>query len=319
MMYRKLSLILLLLGLPFASVMAQLDESYTAPRNEYGQPDLQGVWATEFVTLLERPDGVEGLIVSAEAMPLMVAAFQGNIPDNIDPDVSLQNIGTLAMVKGEYRSSILVSPEDGQLPLNDAGLEMVNWSAEREVTLFDHPEQRSRVERCLESWSFPPIRTLPVMFAHQFVQTPEHIMIGSEDSVSLRVIYMNDKKPPPAWASYQGQSLGHWEGDTLVVETANFLDDDPSRAVFGRPLVMSAGAKVMERFTRVSESELFYQFSVDDPTYYTEPWSGEFSFALDSGHTYEYSCHEGNYSTAGILRGGQMEMARLAEEAAAEN
>ncbi|MEC7765898.1 MAG: hypothetical protein VYD92_03055, partial [Pseudomonadota bacterium] len=111
--------------------------------------------------------------------------------------------------------------------------------------------------------------------------------------------------------SFEGHSIGHWEGDTLVVETTHFSDTNPERASMGRPMLISSMARVSERFTRVSESELFYQYTVDDPVYYTEPWRGEFSFTRDeSGHIYEYSCHEGNYSMVGALRGARVQEAQ---------
>jgi hypothetical protein len=98
--------------------------------------------------------------------------------------------------------------------------------------------------------------------------------------------------------------VGHWEGDTLVVETTHFRHDLAPRAAIGRPMLLSGDARVSERFTRVSDTELFYEFTVDDPVYYNEPWRGEFSFSKeDNNHIYEYSCHEGNYSMVGALRG----------------
>ena len=98
--------------------------------------------------------------------------------------------------------------------------------------------------------------------------------------------------------------MGRWEGDTLVVETTHYSDANPERASTGRPMLISSEARVTERFTRTSETELNYQYSVDDPTYYTEPWRGEFSFIREhSDELYEYACHEGNYSMVGALRG----------------
>ena len=113
----------------------------------------------------------------------------------------------------------------------------------------------------------------------------------------------------------EGLSVGHWEGDTLVVETTHYSDVNPERATIGRPMLISSSAVVTERFTRTSDSELNYQFSVDDPTYYTEPWRGEFSFTReDKNHIYEYACHEGNYSMVGALRGARYQEAEAARD-----
>jgi len=139
-------------------------------------------------------------------------------------------------------------------------------------------------------------------------------MIYTEDASGGRIISLNDHAPPQAVNSLNGYSIGHWEGDTLVIQTANFSSDIPARENFGRVVLIGENSRVVERFTRVSEMELLYQYTVEDPTFYTQPWSGEFSFTRFDHNTYEYSCHEGNYSLPGILRGGQMEASRLAEE-----
>jgi hypothetical protein len=112
--------------------------------------------------------------------------------------------------------------------------------------------------------------------------------------------------------SVEGYSVGHWEADTLVVRTSGLLADDPERDVLGRPLLISRESTITERFTRVSDRELFYRFTVEDDRLYTQPWTGEFSMTRHDGPIYEYACHEGNYSLANILRGGQAEAARRA-------
>jgi hypothetical protein len=110
--------------------------------------------------------------------------------------------------------------------------------------------------------------------------------------------------------------VGHWEGDTLVVETTHYSDVNPERASMGRPMLISSKAHVTERFSRTSDTELNYQYTVNDPKFYTEPWRGEFSFVRDdSGHIYEYTCHEGNYSMVGALRGARVQEARVLKEA----
>ena len=126
---------------------------------------------------------------------------------------------------------------------------------------------------------------------------------------------MEGKSRPDAIRGFDGYSVGHWEDDTLVVETTHYSDVSTERATIGRPMLISSEARVTERVTRTSETELKYQFSVDDPQCYTESWRGEFSFTLEaSDHIYEYACHEGNYSMVGALRGQRVIEAQADQE-----
>ena len=293
----------------FAQQADTYTDTYQVPRTQYGQPDLQGTWAAFFTTPLERPPGVDLILDDAQAHDLANVIY-ASTPDNIDPDIDSFGPPTLARVKGENRSSVIVYPEDGQMPFNEAGLELSLWNLMREEALFDHPEQRPKVERCLESWAFPPMRVIPFYLPNTFVQTRDQIAIISEDSVPLRTIHMNGYVRPDAIRTWQGHSVGHWEGDTLVVEITHFRDDDPARANLGRPVLLSGDARVVERFTRVSDTELYYEYTVEDEKYYTEPWRGEFSFNLSNQISYEYSCHEGNYSMVGALRGARVQELR---------
>jgi hypothetical protein len=295
-------------------ILAQAPESYQVPRTEFGQPDFQGVWSTVFNTMLERP-GEMPLVLPPEQAAGFAAVVSQNLGDNNDPDVDRFGPPTLAMVNGSFRSSVVVYPESGILPYNELGTQMSSYDYFKGSSGFDHPEERPGVERCIEAWGSPPMRAFMYQLFHGFVQTEDKIAIVSEEAVALRVIHMDGYIRPDAIRSFEGHSVGHWEGDTLVVETTHYSDVNPARATIGRPMLISSAAKVTERFTRTSESELNYQYTVEDPTYYTEPWKGEFSFTRDdSGHIYEYACHEGNYSMVGALRGAR---AQEAQEAAA--
>ena len=282
---------------------AQSAEIYTAPRNSLDQPDLEGVWTTVTHTMLERPPGLP-LVLGPEQAAGFAQAVQAGSPDNTDPDIDIFGPPSLFKVKGEYRSSVIVHPDDGRMPFNDHGQQVASHHYFKSDTGFDHPEQRPGVERCLESWGAPPMRAFMYQLFHAFVQTENQVAIISEDMGLVRVIHLDGQTGPEAWRTLEGHSVGHWEGDTLVVETTHFRGDMPERATIDRPMLISADATVRERFTRVSADELFYEYTVDDPTYYSEPWRGEFSFTREEGgHIYEYSCHEGNYSMVGGLRG----------------
>lgn len=298
---------------------AQAAEPYQAPRTEFGQPDFQGSWSTVFNTMLERP-GEMPLVLSPEQAAGFAAVVSQNLGDNNDPDVDRFGPPTLAKVDGGFRSSVVVYPENGVLPYNELGTQMSSYDYFKGSSGFDHPEERPGVERCIEAWGSPPMRAFMYQLFHGFVQTEDKIAIISEEAVALRVIHMDGYVRPDAIRSMEGHSTGHWEGETLVVETTHYSDVNPARATIGRPMLISSAARVTERFTRTSENELNYQYTVDDPTYYTEPWKGEFSFTRDaSGHIYEFACHEGNYSMVGALRGARAQEAQAAEKAAAAN
>ena len=125
---------------------------------------------------------------------------------------------------------------------------------------------------------------------------------------------MDSATRPDAIRTFEGHSVGHWEGETLVVETTHYSDTIPQRATTGRPMLISSKAQVTERFTRLSETELHYRYTVNDPEYYTDEFRGEFSLIRDdSGHIYEYACHEGNYSMLGALMGARVQEAQAKE------
>lgn len=311
-MHSRIPVIALISCLASIPIVAQEQEpaSYQVPRTSGGEPDLQEVWSVRFSSMLERPEGMPLVLNEQQAAGFAQAVYEGS-PDNIDPDIDSFGPPVLAKVKGEYRSSVIVYPENGQLPYNERGIRESSYGYFKDEHDFDHPSQRPGVERCLEGWGFPPMRAFAYMIYHSFVQTGDDIAIVSEDNTPLRVIHMDGGARPDAIRTMQGYSVGHWEGDTLVVETTHFRPDLPARATIGRPMLISGDAKVTERFTRVSDDELFYQYTVDDPTYYTEPFRGEYSFNRDDhGHIYEYSCHEGNYSMVGGLRGARVEEIR---------
>jgi len=288
------------------SVGAQQPSRYTVPRTEHGHPDFQGAWAIAFLTPIERPSGVESLVVDAEQAKTVAAAIRANSPKVVDPDVQLDNLQELARVKGQFRTSVIVDPPDGKMPLTRAGVDLAAAVDRAFLEDFDHPEQRPLTERCLEPVGFAPIRPLHVRIPLQIVQTRDYVVFMFEDSVGLRLIHLAGQPLPERVRTAEGYSTGRWDGATLVVETTHLRASYPARDVIGRPLVLSPRTKVTERFTRVSETELFYRYTVEDPELYTRPWSGEFSMAKYDGPLFEYACHEGNYSLPNILRGGQV-------------
>jgi hypothetical protein len=217
-------------------------------------------------------------------------------------------------VNGEKRASIVVDPPDGKIPpmkpearRRQAAL-LVDPSASEASAAngrpgaFDGPELRPLAERCLlgfGSTSGPP--TLPNYFYNnlkQIVQTPTTIMILVEMVHDVRIIRMNAEHVPPTVRKWMGDSVGHWEGDTLVVDTTNFTNKTQFQGA-------SEQLHVVERFTRVNANTLLYRFTVDDPQTWEKPWSGEYPWNATDEHIYEYACHEGNYSLGDMLRGAR--------------
>jgi len=209
----------------------------------------------------------------------------------------------LEPIRGEYRSSIIVDPPSGRIPGN---ARFNAWQAgiqHHVLNAMDGPESRPASERCLGNpASQPPILYNPGMNLHQIVQTRETIVFYSEWGHDARVIRINGKHAPPQVTSWLGDSIGWWEGDTLVVETKNFAPSDPGRVVRSINYKISPQATVIERFKRVSATQLDYSFTVDDPVHYTQSWSGETHFLRSDESLFEYACHEGNYALANILR-----------------
>jgi hypothetical protein len=290
-----------------ASVMAQQPSRYVVPRTEYGQPDFQGIWKTEFLTTLERMPGADSLAVTPEQARKLAEAFLEKSPALTDPDTRILGLNQLAKVNGEYRTSIIVDPSDGKLPLTPAGTERITRVQTRTKEKFDNPEERSMGEQCLENFTYAPLRSIPVMLPRQIVQTRDYVVMSGEDIPGPRIIYLRPVPRPDWQRTIGGYSVGHWEGDTLVVETTHLLAAEPIRSAATRSLAISPRTTVTERFTRTSPTELFYRFTVRDEELYTQPWSGEFSMTKDNGPMYEYACHEANYSMTNMLRGGRVQ------------
>lgn len=284
-------------------VSAAASGSYRAPRTAEGHPDLQGTWDQRNLTPLVRPAGFPAELSAEQARALekMVHDFLDNGGPS-DPTIDIEQ-RELLPVRGTLRSSIVVDPPDGQLPGTPrfyAELKQKQWQL---MNGLDGPEQRPTSERCLGSAaSQAPILHNPGINLHQIVQTANTVLFFSEAMHDARVIRLNAKHAPAAVTSWAGDSIGWWEGETLVVETKHFTASDTGRTAPFVAYFVSPRTTVIERITRVSENELDYEFTVEDPTYYTRPWSGQTHLQRSHERTFEYSCHEGNRSLPYILQ-----------------
>ena len=232
------------------------------------------------------------------------------------------NQGTaFTVVDGQVRTSIVVDPPDGRVPPNNATARKRLALAQPTPTsdapenqdrtaeppgAFDNPEQRPLGERCLlgfGSTSGPP--ALPDYFyndLHQIVQTPDSIMILTEMVHDARIVRMNAQHLPKNIRRWMGDSVGHWEGDSLVIDTTNFNDKTRYRG-------STQNLHVIERLTRVDDKTLLYRFTLEDPDTWDRPWTGEYTWPATDKPIYEYACHEGNYALGDVLRGARRQEA----------
>ena len=219
-------------------------------------------------------------------------------------------------IDGEYRTSIIIDPPDGRQPPRVENRAAATawrgransgtaWWLEDDLNAagpYDNPEQRPQAERCLMgfgSTAGPPMLSVLYNNMKRIVQTEDTVMILVEMVHDARIVRMNQEHNPPEIRSWLGDSVGHWEGDTLVVDTTNFTDS-PSLGGASRDL------HVVERFSRVDADTLLYRFTVEDPNVWTAPWTGEYTWPASDNRVYEYACHEANYSFGGILRGARL-------------
>ncbi|HVY89639.1 MAG TPA: hypothetical protein VG942_12270 [Hyphomonadaceae bacterium] len=344
----KISITALALAALASPALAQV------PKTPDGHPDLNGVWTNASLTPLSRAQGVKSLVVSeAEAQKIANGTSIAGIPAN-DPDFNRNarysdptkgapqkggadfglkgydsfwvTPGTmLAKVKGEYRTSNIVDPPNGQLPFKDpAGQAKKSMAGfQRYLTgnaPYEGPEEPALSERCLIGFGTtggPGMLSVLYNNNYQFVLTKDYLMILVEMAHDARIIPLfasaseaRAHHKPNVIKPWLGDSVGWWEGDTLVMETTNLNPEQSEENSF--PL--SPTGVVTERLTRTGEKDIFYEFTVNDPVNYTQPWKAELSFYPQS-RVYEYACHEGNYGIVGMLRGARLRDAQAAAAA----
>ena len=312
---KSLNLVLIAAALLIGGPVAATD--YHAPRNALGQPDLQGVWNTHFFLPMEaRPDMPSLTLPEAEATAYArkLNAEAGKLEIFAqDPEVAEirrdPSRSSLAIVKGQRRTRQVVQPADGMLPLTPAARGQLRFIEQALRTQSeppfptDGPEQRPNWERCVVGWGQPPVLSTSDINPRQIVQTRDAVVLLSEYGPDLRIIPFADKHGPLLQATALGDAIAHWEGDTLVIETIGLPAKDAIRPF--PTLFVSAKAKVIERYTRVSKTELLYQYTVIDPAIYTAPWLAEYSLYSTDKPILEFACHEGNYSLPNILAGAR--------------
>jgi len=297
----------------------------------YGDPNLQGIWTNATLTTLERPKHFKTLEVneeearsaankaSADTFAYDNQYLKGETP-KAGRDVGGYNTAwmdpgeELFQLFGKYRTSIIAYPKNGKVP----------WDREKANKFFqqrrkdrskrrDHPELRGVGERCVVGFGSsggPPMMNVLYNNHYQIVQSPGYVMIMAEMVHDARIIRLDGKHPTESISHWLGDSIGHWDGNTLVVETTNFNPQHTFRAGLRHFFAITPGAIVTERFTRISKDQILYRFYVDDPDIYSQVWAGEMPLRSVEDKIYEYACHEGNYSMANILAGAREEEKR---------
>ena len=296
-----------------------------ASRTPDGQPDLQGFWTNTTYTSLERPKNVtKEFYTNEEALESEKrAAAAENGADDTEPgtiadvhynrtqfDLS-RNQGGLVL---NLRTSLIVDPPDGKIPpMTAEGQKRTAQRLEarkRMGAATDAVQNQPYSARCILLHDGAPMLGGGYNNNYQFVQIPGYVMILVEMLHDVRVIPL-DGRPhlPPNVRQWMGDSRGHWEGETLVVETTNFTDKSAFQG-------SSENMRLIERFTRTNEDTIRYQFTVDDPATWAKPWSAEVPWKKSIGPLFEHACHEGNYGLYNTLAGARVDDKRAAEEAA---
>ncbi|MBV8843388.1 MAG: hypothetical protein JO307_11310 [Bryobacterales bacterium] len=284
----------------------------TPPRAPDGHPDLQGIYSTATLTPLERPGdlGAKQFFTEKEAVEyenqLLKTTNRDRRDGGADTDVG-RAYNEFWFSRGDHlvasrRTSLIVDPPDGKMPALTPAAQKAQ--AERTASTrehaFDGPEYRNLAERCL-LWATagPPMLPGGYNNNYQIVQTPDYVMILVEMIHDVRIIPL-DGRPhlPSSVRLWLGDSRGHWEGDTLVVDTTNFSNKTNFRGA-------DENLHLIERFTRTGPDTVVYQFTVEDPSAFTRPWSAEIPMNRVSGPIIEYACNEGNYGMEGILSGAR--------------
>jgi hypothetical protein len=283
---------------------AESPKAYHPPLLPDGHVDMQGMWKNSNLTPLERPPEFTQLVITAaEAKRLQDQYFHPSGSQNQvdDPDRLLED-RSIEPIRGELRSSQIIEPQNGKIPWNEAYKDKSEVLLLGVMNAFDNPEQRPGPERCLSSTGAPPMQPTIDGNMYQIVQTPTVTVIVSELIHDARMIRMNDKHSPATITSWLGDSISWWEKDTLVVETKYFSPTSATRLrARYNVFLVSPQTVVTERFTRVSDRELNYVFTVSDPAYYTRPWKGETHLLRSTKRMFEFACHEGNYSMRDML------------------
>jgi hypothetical protein len=280
-----------------------------------GRPDFDGVWNSATVTPLERPVELrdKAFFTPAEAAEWERRAAQRNEEPPPDVAAKQRGTGTYNTFYREFgtrtvrtlRTSIVTDPPDGRIPPLTAEAAEIRRQRLERLKRFAHPEDLGLQDRCLAfSTAGPPMLPYSYNSNYQFVHTANTLVIHAEMIHDTRIVHL-DGRPhlPRSVRQWLGDSIGRWEGNTLLVETTNFPEANGYYGDAGGNFAWDSNLRLTERFSLFDADTLLYQFEIDDPTAYARPWKGELTMTRTEGRIYEFACHEANYSLINILRG----------------
>ncbi|MAP96112.1 MAG: hypothetical protein CMK07_14290 [Ponticaulis sp.] len=311
------------------------DPDYEPPRMPDGTPSFAGVWSKASLTVLERTSQFQDLVIDpsvAQAIETGRAAATEAANKPSDPDAGAPEAGSnpggynafwtdpgtsIGVIDGEYRSSWIVEPADGKIPYTEAGQKEAFDARQEARENFDDPEIRMAGERCtvgFGSTGAPPMLNVLYNNHVQFYQGDNVISILVEMNHNARMIRLDEDYRETSLHQWLGDSIGHWEDDTLVVTTTNFHPENSVRSAIRHYIYLQPDSVVEERFTRVADDAILYEFTVTDPDLFTQPWKGEMAFWKTDEQIYEYACHEGNHALPGILAGARRKESIAAED-----
>ncbi len=338
----KLLLFVCTLFAPISLSFAQTADDYVAPRTEWDQPDLQGIWNFNSNTPMERPDrfGTQEFLTPEEAEQdrlrqeerrIAADAREAELVVNpVAPPAGASSTGgynsfwyETASIGENVRTSLIVYPRNGRLPARVEGSaeHIANLGPDVEgerpvIALFggigkDGPEDRGLSERCLIGFNAgPPLAGGGYNANVQIFQNKDHAVIMTEMVHDARIVPLDDRDAiDDDIRLWSGDSRGYWDGDTLVVVTKNFTDLIPSFSRYGN----AKDKTLTERFTRVNAVTINYEWTLEDPSTFTDKITAIMPITKVAGHLYEYGCHEGNYGMINILRGERMQELRATE------
>jgi hypothetical protein len=297
----------------------------SAPRTSWGTPDLQGTWSTATVTPLERPAGAGEFLTPAEVADIERRAQQAATDEARGDDRARDVAGAYndfwwdrgTKVGGNRRTSLIIDPPDGRIPaLTPAARKYADSPEAKRIQDTRRGSFPAASWEDTDLWDRCLTRGLPMLPGpynnnFQIFQTQDYVVVLHEMIHDARMIPLgNGPHLDSRVSQWFGSARGRWEGDTLVVETRNF---SPKQELPFEPRTSAAGLHLTERFTRLDDGTLNYEFTVNDPAIYSRPWTAAIPMRKSDGQVFEYACHEGNYGIVGILAGS-----RAIEKAAAD-
>jgi hypothetical protein len=293
--------------------------AWTAPRTPDGKPDIQGTFTFSTITPLQRPAALQGkeTLNAEEAAAFEASENERQNRDLFDPEKGQPSAGYAprsqggvlsynefwyergSQLTGDKRTSLITDPPDGRIPFTEAARKKNAELLQKSNSGFaDSYTDRNLADRCIMGFnSGPPMISGSYNNNLQILQSPGYVVIVNEMIHNTRII-PTDGRPHGKLRQWAGDSRGRWEGNTLVVDTNNFLRETSLTG-------STADTQLVERFTRLDPDTIGYEFTVTDPTSYTQPWSVSMPLRKTDGQLFEYACHEGNYGLHGILAGAR--------------